>query len=341
MKHIYKIFISISVILIIICALNMYFYYRHLQNFAHTPINIKKDIDIIIDPGMSAKDIGSLLKKHGIINNERIFSNYLRFILRKTRNLEAGEYAVLTNMTPYEIIKMIQDGRRKERKFTIIEGSRKEDIAQEIEKSGLISAEVFLASLNDLKLLEEFNIPITVPGGVEGYLYPDTYRFTKGVTAQDIIRHMHKKLLSTFSEDMKVQMEKLGWNLHQVLTLASIIEKETAKDSERPRISAVFHNRLRIKMRLQTDPTVIYGINTQLTRGVRYAHLKIDHPYNTYIKYGLPPGPISSAGIKSIRAALFPEKTNELYFVSRNDGSHEFCPTFACHKAAIKRWRSS
>jgi UPF0755 protein len=178
----------------------------------------------------------------------------------------------------------------------------------------------------------------SIPGGIEGYLYPDTYQFPKGTSAEVILKKLRGHLDEVMDDAMKARMKEMGWDLHKTLTLASIVEKETAAKAERPHISSVFHNRLKDGMKLQTDPTVIYGI-PNYDGNIHKSDLLRDHPYNTYVIPGLPPGPIAQPGVEAIRAALFPTNDKDEYFVSHNDGTHEFCPTLKCHNAAVKKWQ--
>ena len=149
---------------------------------------------------------------------------------------------------------------------------------------------------------------------------------------------MNARLMDVLDDKIKKRMKTLGWNLHKTLTLAAIIEKETGKSFERPHISSVFHNRMRKGMKMQTDPTVIYGIKGY-DGNIRKKDLRAYHPYNTYRIKGLPPGPIASPGKAAITAALWPDTTEDLFFVSRNDGTHIFCPTLECHNRNVRKWQ--
>ena len=200
----------------------------------------------------------------------------------------------------------------------------------------MANSKIFIHQTQDKNLIQAFDIPTD---SLEGYLFPETYYLSKLTPEKKIV----EKMVNTFKEKvLKSQILKSikesSLSLHEIITLASLIEKETGLDSERKMISSVFYNRLKKNMRLQTDPTVIYAIE-KFDGNIRKRDLKIDSPYNTYRYKGLPPGPISSPGLKSIEAAISPIKSNHLYFVSRQDGSHHFSSNLAEHNQAVKKYQ--
>ena len=271
----------------------------------------------------------SILKKEGIIKNEFVFFILSR-IARTDRRLRAGYYNLNASMSHWEVFDHLRKGMIIQYAITISEGSTLEDIKLKLKSLNLIddnswqlvTSKDFLAFLN-----------VDAPS-LEGYLYPDTYNLAKGADPKDIFRMMIQKLRENFDQSLKEKAKKLGMNENEILTLASIIEKEAQVDSERPIISAVYHNRLKKKMRLQADPTVVYGIK-RISDGITRSDLRRDTPYNTYVKEGLPPGPIASPGIKSIKAALYPADVGYIYFVSKNDGTHYFSRTSEEHMNAV------
>lgn len=302
-------------------------------------------IQVTIPKGTSPRGIARLLRDAGVIEDDTRFFRYLRFITKNAETLQAGEYVLQADMTGDEIIAELQTGRSKELRFTIPEGSRKEDIARIVGASGIATEARMLEVMQQSKWRQAFGVPDTgaggqaqIPGGIEGYLFPDTYQFPKGTSAETIVQRMGERLREVVDTRMKARMNEMGWSLHKVLTLAAIVEKETGQPHERPHISSVFHNRLRKDMKLQTDPTVIYGIQNY-DGNIRKKDLLTPHPYNTYTMKGLPPGPIASPGKAAIEAALWPDTNSDLYFVSRNDGTHIFCPTLTCHNAAVQKWQ--
>jgi len=312
-------------------------FWRYLDSFSETAGPSAVATDVFIEAGTNPKQIGVLLEKSGAISDARSFYYYLRFLSDDEERLKAGDYEFPARSTPAEIVDMMRKGKTKQIRITIPEGSNKRDIAEILERAGFGRAEETLALMNSLELLEKLRAP-KVAGGIEGYLFPDTYYFPRRARVADILSRMRSRLDEVLDQNMHQKIEESGLDLNQVLTLASIVEKETGDPLERPEIAGVFLNRLARKMKLQTDPTVIYSVphfDGNLTR----ANLRIDNPYNTYVYVGLPPGPIASPGLAAIKAVLWPATTRNLYFVSRNNGSHEFCPSLQCHNKAVKHWQ--
>jgi len=230
-------------------------------------------------------------------------------------------------------------GKVKTHAVTFPEGLRIDEIASRIEAAGIASSVAFLSRARSPELARSLGID---GNSVEGYLYPETYRFRRDTAPDEIISRMHAELIERWSEADREALGASGMTLHQVVTLASIVEKETSVPEERTLVAAVFRNRLALGMALQTDPTVIYGIFS--TRGtfdgnLRRIDLQTDTPYNTYTRRGLPPGPIANPSMESIRAVLTPARVPYLYFVSRNDGTHAFSSTLADHNAAVRRYQ--
>jgi UPF0755 protein len=345
-NRVIKIGIWIVLGVMLIASFALFFYWKYLENLASIPGENNVRVELEIKRGTSPRAISRLLEENKLVKSAFNFYIYLRFVARKAENLKAGYYVIHGTYTPNEIIKLLQKGLKKELRFTIPEGASKKEIASIIEKAGLIPKEDMLNAMNNPELIREFNIPqvkigntkVVVPGGIEGYLFPDTYQFAPGTKGEVILRRMHVRMLQLIDVAMQKQMHEMQWSLHQVLTMASLVEKETGAFAERPLIASVFFNRLRHHMRLQTDPSVIYSIDNY-DGNIRKKHLTVWHPYNTYAIWGLPPGPISSPGLESIRAVLWPEQTKYIYFVSRNDGTHVFCPTYTCHQKAVKQWQ--
>jgi UPF0755 protein len=270
---------------------------------------------------------------------------YLRFV-QKGPQFKAGDYVFEPHLTPNEVLEKLQKGLVREFPILVKEGATLRDISQAIVQSGLATLSEVEGAMRDKQLIKEFGVPQyceqnckgSVGGGMEGYLFPDTYHFRRGIPASDILRKMRTRLDEALDASIRARMAELGWGLHKTLTLASIVEKETASPLERPLIAGLFINRLKIGMKLQTDPTVVYGV-AEYDGNIRKSDLERVHPYNTYVIQGLPPGPIASAGLASIQAVLWPKESKHLYFVSRNDRTHEFCENYACHQKAVKRWQ--
>jgi UPF0755 protein len=296
--------------------------------------NIVTEKSITIRPGQTLKNTAAFLRKEGIITSASKFA-WLARLKDYDKRLQAGEYILSASMTPLKILDMMVNGSVKLYKITIPEGFNNFQIAEIVTKSGFATQIEFLNLASDTVTARKMGIEAAT---LEGYLFPDTYFFPKGVAGERIISKMVARFREVFSEDWKKQAQKMGFSIHQVVTLASIIEKETGAPIERPIISSVFHNRLKKGMRLETDPTVIYGIKDfdgNLTR----KHLATPTPYNTYKIKGLPPGPIANPGFASLEAALFPAETSFLYFVSKKDSTHHFSKNLIDHNKAVKKYQ--
>ncbi|MDA0712817.1 MAG: endolytic transglycosylase MltG [bacterium] len=346
MVRLTKFFLKISVVFLLVLVGLVSGYWQMLEHFADTPGDHDVRVEFEIIRGETPKHIAVRLQSEHLISSANKFYIYLRFVAKKAQALKAGYYLINGTDTPDQIISLLQKGLKKEFPFTVPEGANKNDIAQIISNSGLASKdEVLLALKNPILFDEMVDVPElfkkknkVIPGGIEGYLFPDTYRFPKGTSVEIILRKMNSRMLQQFDEAVKSRMAEYNWNLHEVLTLASIIEKETGVPEERNLIASIFLNRLKIGMRLQSDPTVIYGIKNY-QGNIKKKDLNSSDVYNTYAHSGLPPGPIASPGLESIRAVLWPAKTKYLYFVSKNDGTHEFCENYLCHQKAVNKWQ--
>ena len=219
--------------------------------------------------------------------------------------------------------------------LTIPEGLTIIQIADLVSQQGLTDREEFLRLAKDREFIVSLGIKAET---LEGYLYPDTYKFPRSIQAREVLVAMVEQLRQVVRPDLLARMQELRMTMHEVLTLASVIEKETGSGGERPEISAVFHNRLKKHIPLQSDPTVIYGLPA-FDGNLHKKDLSSPSPYNTYRVQGLPPGPIANPGIQAIRATLFPSDSRSLYFVSRNDGTHQFSATLIEHNKAVEKYQ--
>lgn len=309
-----------------------------LVTFIHLimPVSIEERWrEVKIPEGVTYSQGISILEKEGMVKNKFIFL-LLGRVTGVERKLRAGFYNVSTSMTPIEIFKRLWKGMIVEYSITIPEGSTLDGIRQILKNNRLIDD-------NSWELVRDRNflrsLKVDAPS-LEGYIFPDTYNFAKGLEPETIFSIMVQKMRETFDASMKKKAQELGMSENEILTIASIIEKEAIVDEDRPLISAVLYNRLKKKMRLQMDPTAVYGIK-KISLRITREDLKRYTPYNTYLIEGLPPGPISSPGLKSIIAALYPAKVSYLYFVSRNDGTHHFSRTWEEHEKAVTNYRQS
>jgi UPF0755 protein len=301
---------------------------------ASRPMSDDNELQVFeVVPGMTLKRVSQELSRQNLIRSASAFQA-IALIQDKQKLIMVGEYNISPSMLPADILQRITSGKTVLHPVTIPEGYRITEIANLLVKQDLADKENFLQQAKNMKLVTGVSAD-----SLEGYLFPETYHFGKFTTEATII----KKMVETFKEralkqEFLKRAREMGFSYHEIITLASLIEKETGKDSERKQISSVFHNRLKKNMRLQTDPTVIYAIEN-FDGNIRKRDLKIDSPYNTYRYKGLPPGPIASPGLKSIVAALYPAKTVNLYFVSRQDGSHQFSATLNEHNRAVQKYQ--
>lgn len=294
---------------------------------------------VVIAPGSAPRAVIRTLAHAGVLSDERRAWLYFRYVKRDRRPLRAGEYAFQGPLTPDQVLEQLYEGHVKLHRFTVPEGLRMDEIADVVGRSGLARAEDFLAVARDPATARTLELPYDT---LEGFLFPDTYSFARGVSARAIAEAMVARFRQEYARADAQRRPGVTLGLGEAATLASIVEKETGQPDERPRIACVFHNRLRIGMRLQTDPTVMYATLLRTghwSKNITRADLGTPHPYNTYTTAGLPPGPIASAGAAALQAALAPSTCSDLYFVSRNDGTHVFCPDLACHAAAVRAWQ--
>ena len=301
---------------------------------ASRPMSGDNELQIFnVIPGMTLKKVSQELSRQNLIRSAIAFQA-IALIQDKQKLIMIGEYNVSPSMLPADILQRITSGKTVLYPVTIPEGYRITEIANLLEKQDLADKDTFLQQTKNMELVTGISAD-----SLEGYLFPETYHFGKFTAEKTIV----KKMVETFKEralkkEFLKRAREIGFTYHEIITLASLIEKETGKDSERKQISSVFHNRLKKNMRLQTDPTVIYAIEN-FDGNIRKRDLKIDSPYNTYRYKGLPPGPIASPGLKSIVASLYPAKTSNLYFVSRQDGSHQFSATLNEHNRAVQKFQ--
>jgi UPF0755 protein len=255
------------------------------------------------------------------------------------RAVKSGEYDLSPRMTPVEILEKLTTGEVKTYAVTFPEGLHIGEIAQRLAQAQIAPRDEIVKAALSPELARSLGVEAD---SLEGYLYPETYRFRRGTPVESVLRGMVEQFFARLSAQDRAKLEASGLTLHQVVTLASIVEKETAVPEERPLIAAVFRNRLQRRMRLQSDPTVIYGMvraRGGFDGNLRKVDLQTDTPYNTYTRGGLPPGPIASVSLDSIRAVLAPADARYLYFVSRNDGTHQFSNTLEQHADAVRKYQ--
>jgi UPF0755 protein len=288
--------------------------------------------------GQGPSDIAKLLVSNHVVNDARIFT-WVGRITHQWGKIKAGEYELSPAMTPIEVFGVITSGVSVAHPITVREGENMYEIATDIEAKGMASKIKLLELFRDPQFIKTLGLKGAVGPTLEGYLYPDTYFFNRTMAAEDMVRAMVRKFQQVWTPQIATRVAELGLNQLQALTLASIIEKETGNPKERPLISSVFNNRLRKKMKLQSDPTTIYGIWETYKGNIHRSDLLTPSAYNTYTLPGLPIGPISNPGKEAIEAALNPPQTEYLYFVSHNDGTTEFSATLEAHNRAVQKFQ--
>lgn len=275
-----------------------------------------------------------------LLDRERLIKSRQAFLLlgrsqSADRKIRAGEYELNAGMTPAEILTKLLSGQVVLHPVTVPEGLTMAQVAELLAQQGLANREELLRLVRDRTFAASLGLKAET---LEGYLYPDTYKFPKNVKAKEALTTMVEHLRQVYTPEFQARTEELKMTQHEVLTLASVIEKETAATGEREEISAVFHNRLKKRIPLQSDPTVIYGL-PNFDGNIRKKDLSSPSPYNTYRVAGLPPGPIANPGLRAIRAALYPSNSRALFFVSKNDGTHQFSTTLTEHNEAVERYQ--
>lgn len=303
-----------------------------------TVIETQQPVAFVIRKGESLKKVVRRLSKDGLLTNPGLVT-FLGVVRGDSSRIKAGEYILEGSISANQFLDSIVNGRARLVSMTIPEGFSLQEIAGRLEKRSLGNADEFLRLCKDSQFIATLDLDIdTVPSSLEGFIYPDTYSFHRGTNEANLIRTMVKHFSKKAGETLKSGGKSSPLSPYELLVLASIIEKETGAGHERPLISAVFHNRLKIKMPLASDPTVIYGIS-DFDGNLKRIHLRTKTLYNTYKIRGLPPTPIANPGMESIKAAISPANVKYLFFVSKGDGTHFFSKDFKTHKRAVYKYQ--
>jgi UPF0755 protein len=328
MIRLIKVCIIIGVIVVLSFA-------AYLAYYAKSPLNIpsaSQDVSIKANSGLSS--IANQLVAQGVIKNKLLFIVLAR-LMGKEASLQAGEYTLNANVTPYELLLSLSSGKTTQAKITFIEGKTFKDMLASLEKNPAVTNTVQKLPYADIMAL--INPEQLHP---EGMFFPDTYYFDRGTKDIVLLKRAHEIMTAKLEQAWQGREQGLPYkNSYEALIMASIVEKETGMASERPMIAGVFVNRMRIGMKLQTDPTVIYGMGDGFDGNIRRKDLRKDTNYNTYTRYGLPPTPIAMPSMAAIDAALHPAKTKALYFVGKGDGSHVFSNSLVDHNRAVAKYQ--
>lgn len=299
----------------------------------------KEKISFEVEKGSGAQRIAQDLKEKGIIKKKWPFLLGYKFFF-SPKSLKAGEYTFQGSLSTKDILKIITEGKISLRPITIPEGLTRKEIAQHFDSLHFIEEEEFLEASS----VTEIMVPLDEEAlDLEGYLFPETYHFPKGTSAHEVVSTMTSQFKATFNEKWFERAHEIRMTIREVVILASLIEKETSLPEEKRLVSSIFHNRLKLGMKLDCDPTIIYVLKQEgrFKDRLRTRDLKYDTPFNTYLYPGLPPGPICNPGQESLEAALYPAEEKYLYFVSKNDGSHHFSRSFREHQIAVMKYQKN
>lgn len=331
--------------LIMLSLLSGAFLYYLYNEFVHSPSS-SQDLTLIYEvrPGQSFMEIARDLETKGIVKNAQFFNIFARVTGGRSK-IKAGEYEFNSTMLPFTVLGILTSGKSIFKKFTFQEGLSIYEIAQLYQRQGFGTESTFMNLVKDKNLISSLlgaESAAEKINTLEGYLFPETYQITKFTTTKDLVINMVQTFLREYKELTLEASPPEGWTRHKIVTLASIVEKETGAAFERATIASVFFNRMKKGMKLQTDPTIIYGnaiLSGKIENKISREDLSKPTQYNTYVISGLPPGPISNPGKESIRAVLRPEKTNFLFFVSRNNGTQVFSETYDAHVKAVQQFQ--
>ncbi|MDH7572803.1 MAG: endolytic transglycosylase MltG [Clostridia bacterium] len=333
----YRLGVLAGLLILVLAICSLGFWFERALGPATPPG--EEEVVVKIPRGSSPGQIAERLRQEGLIRSAVVFRIYLR-LQGLEESLKAGEYRLSPSLSVPEIADTLASGNVVRHRVTIPEGFTLKQIAARLAEAGLIDPERFWQVAAEAPFDYDF-LRDGPPGTqrLEGFLFPDTYYFSKDMTEEEIIAAMLRRFREAFTPEMEARCRELSLTVREAVTLASLVEREAKLDAERPLVSAVFHNRLRLGLKLESCATVQYLLD-EPRPVLRAEDLKIPSPYNTYLHVGLPPGPIASPGLASLRAALYPASAPYLYFVANPDGSHTFSRTYSAHLAASRSIRS-
>jgi len=320
-------------LVLLLSAIALFFWYENKLDQESGPV----EEFFIVAPGSSINEISRLLEAAGYIESSLLFRLHMK-IDNRGHSIKAGEYRFDQPITIRKAARQLIEGRVHYHRLTVPEGLDWQETAAALGGKGFGTEEEYLELVSDPSLIADLDPEAE---NLEGYLFPETYSVTRGTSPREVVELMVSRFREVWSEEFQARAKAREMSVREIVTLASLIEKETALPEERPLVSSVFHNRLSLGMKLACDPTVIYAVKrVKPWDGIIHrSDLEFDSPYNTYLYPGLPPGPIANPGLASIKAALNPAESFYLYFVSRNDGSHVFSDSYAEHSRAVNKYQ--
>jgi len=322
---------SVFIVTAIIASICIVLWAKH---WVTTPLNVPVDMVISVKKGDTLGKLAYQLESDNILSSAQFFILYARF--EKKTKIEVGEYLLAKGSHHEQLLNLLHSGDVIRYQVTLVEGKTFDDFLSALQRNNKIK-HTLDKSLTYTQLLEQLQINVDHP---EGWFFPDTYQFVSGMSDVDILRQAHQRMQDVLEEEWQKKSDNLPYtSAYEALIMASIIEKETGVAYERPEIAGVFVRRLQKGMRLQTDPTIIYGLGREYKGNIRRKHLTQKTPYNTYVIDGLPPTPIAMPGREAIHAALHPKSGKTLFFVAKGDGSHQFSITLAEHNKAVRKYQ--
>lgn len=334
-RKLFGFLLKLGLLLALLAVVGGWFAWRHFEAFADAPAGAPEGTTIVVARGDSFVQVLGKLRAVGITSGHDLEWKLLATRMKALPRIQVGEYAIDPSLSPRALIGKLVRGDVIRHRFTIVEGWSMRDLRVAIGRHGVLEDDV--AGIDDAALMDALG-RAGVPA--EGRFLPETYLFTRGEAASAVLDQAADAMDAALAEAWAARQDDLPLSSpEELLTLASIIEKETGKASERPEIAGVFVRRLNIGMRLQTDPTVIYGLGAAFDGNLRRVDLQTDTPFNTYTRFGLPPHPIAMPGRAALMAAAGPLDGETLYFVARGDGSHHFSRTYAEHREAVRRYQ--
>jgi UPF0755 protein len=320
---------------LVLLAVVGYLFYANILGFADQPLASDAPREVIVEPGDGFNTVLAKLRQAGVSEGSDLQWRVLGKLSGDARRIQVGEYEIAPNATPRSLLAKMASGDVVQRKFTVIPGRNFRELRAKLQSDQQLDDAI--ATLSDAEVMAKLGRPNVSP---EGRFLPETYAYTRGTTDLEILRRAMAAMDKELAEVWQGRQEGLPLkDPDQLLTLASIVEKETGLAAERPQIAGVFVRRLQKGMRLETDPTVIYGIGSAYDGNIRKADLDRDTPYNTYLRAGLPPTPIAMPGKPALEAAAHPAEGKSLFFVATGGGGHVFNDTFDAHSAAVRKYQ--